>query len=160
MSRTSRSARLRSRLAVGLFTSLLAASLTTTAVSAQSASPPVIGGPDTPVSSGPNASGGPGIGRDGATLAVPQDGLSDLRLQGWDHIDVAPDGRTLTVYFWNGVDTCYGLAAVDVTTVDGVVSVALQVGTLPNVDACIEIAQSYKTIVVLDSPLVLGGIGD
>ena len=64
----------------------------------------------------------------------------------------APDGRTLTVYYWSGVDTCYGLADVLVSDVGGVVTIELQVGTLPGVDMCIEMAQLYKTIVLLDAP--------
>ncbi len=155
MTRTPRPTRHRSRLAIGLITSLLTLVLAASAASAQGASPAASGGPDTPVSSGPME---PGVVGDGAAIAVPQDGLTDIRTQGWDHIDVAPDGRTLTVYFYSGVDTCYGLAGVDVTTVDGVVTVALQVGTQPGVEVCIEIAQLYKTIVVLDSPVIGGGL--
>lgn len=160
MNRTSRHARRCSRLASALITSLLVLALAATAASAQGTSPAASGGPDTPVSSGtmPPVSGEPT--GDGATLAVPQDGLTDIRTQGWDHVDVAADGRTLTVYFWNGVDTCYGLAGVDVATVDGVVTVALRLGTLPGVEACIEIAQLYKTIVVLDTPVILGGLSE
>jgi hypothetical protein len=160
MIRTPRSPRRGPRLTAALVTSLLALALTATAVSAQGTSPSASGGPDTPVSSGtmPPVSVEPS--GDGATLAVPQTGLTDIRTQGWDHIDVAADGRTLTVYFWNGVDTCYGLAGVDVDTADGVVTVTLQLGTLPAVEACIEIAQLYKTIVVLDTPVIRGGLSE
>ncbi len=160
MTRTLRTTRRRSRLAIGLIASLLTLVLTASAASAHGTSPVPSGGPDTPVSSATMPPGSVDTTGDGATLAVPKDGLSDIRTQAWDHIDVASDGRTLTVHFWSGVDTCYGLAAVDVTTVAGVVTVALQVGTLPNVEACIEIAQLYKTIVVLDAPAILGGIAE
>lgn len=122
---------------------------------AQDISPSASLGPDTPVSSGPVE---PGVEGDGAMLAEPQDGLTDIRTQGWDHIDVAADGRTLTVYYWNGVDTCYGLAGVIVGEADGVVTIELKVGTQPGVEACIEIAQLYKTIVVLDAPVIGGGL--
>ena len=104
--------------------------------------------------------GDPGPDADGATLAVPQDGLTNIRVQGWDHIDVAPDGRTLTVYYWSGVDTCYGLADVLVSDADGVVTIELQVGTIPGVEVCIEMAQLYKTIVTLEAPVLGGGLGD
>ena len=154
----SRPAQIRSRLASGSTVALLVVALAASSVSAQGASPASTGGPDTPVSSSPLPSEPIDATADGATLAVPRDDLSDIRTQAWDHIDVASDGRTLTVYFWNGVDTCYGLAGVDVSTVDGVVTVIVRVGTLPYVDACIDLAQLYKTIVVLDAPVIAGGI--
>lgn len=139
---------------------LLALLVSASPGAAQDGSPSSSLGPDTPVTSGPVVPGDAGPDSDGATLAVPQDGLTDVRIQGWDHIDVAPDGRTLTVYYWSGVDTCFGLAGVLVTHVDGVVTVQLQVGTLPGVEMCIEMAQSYKTIVVLDAPVLGGGLHD
>ncbi len=49
---------------------------------------------------------------DGATPAVPEDGLQDVTETPWDHITVAPDGRSLTVYYWSGAEGCYGLAGV------------------------------------------------
>ncbi len=158
MSRPSDPSRIRSRLTTGIVAALIVWSLSSAAASAQGASPAASGGPDTPVSSGSMAPASARPYDDGATIAVPQDGLSDIRTRGWDHIDVASDGRTLTVYFWNGVDTCYGLAGVDATTTDGVLTVTLRVGTLPDVDACIEIAQLYQTIVVLDAPVIGGGL--
>ena len=139
---------------------LLALLVSASPGAAQDGSPSASLGPDTPVTSGPVVPGDAGPDSDGATLAVPQDGLTDIRIQGWDHIDVAPDGRTLTVYYWSGVDTCFGLAGVQVTDIDGVVTVQLQVGTLPGVEMCIEMAQSYKTIVVLDAPVLGGGLHD
>ena len=158
MSQASRPTRMRSRLTGGLAVSLVAVLLASGAVSAQDGSPAATDGPDTPVSMGPMTPAPADPTAGGATLAVPRDDLSDIRTQPWDHIDVGSDGRTLTVYFWNGVDTCYGLAGVDVSTTEGVVTIAVRVGTLPYVDACIEMAQLYKTIVVLDTPVIAGGL--
>ncbi|MFN8518417.1 MAG: hypothetical protein U0667_03275 [Chloroflexota bacterium] len=95
---------------------------------------------------------------DGATPVTPEDGLDDIIDTPWDHISVGPDGRTLTVYFWSGADSCYGLAGVTVDTSEGAPVITLQTGTRPGVDVCIAIAQLYSTQVVLDEPIVGGGV--
>jgi hypothetical protein len=95
---------------------------------------------------------------DGATAVVPEDGLHDIIDTPWDHITVAPDGRTLTVYFWSGAQDCYGLAGVTVDETDAVPSITLQTGTRPGVEVCVAIAQLYSTDVVLDAPIVGGGV--
>lgn len=95
---------------------------------------------------------------DGATPVVPEDGLNDIIETPWDHITVGPDGRTLTVYFWSGADTCYGLAGVEVDATGAIPTITLQTGTRPGVEVCIAIAQLYSTQVVLDAPIVGGGV--
>lgn len=95
---------------------------------------------------------------DGATAVVPEDGLDDIIDTPWDHILVAPDGRTLTVYYWSGADGCYGLAGVTVDATGPAPVITLQTGTRPGVEVCIAIAQMYKTQVVLDAPIVGGGV--
>jgi hypothetical protein len=130
--------------------------LIATAASAAALDPsPGGAGPDTPVSSGTLAPTAPGSG--GATVAVPQDGLSDVRAVAWDRVDVASNGQQLTVYYWSGVDTCYGLSAVNVTYPHGTLDIQVQVGTLPGVGGCIDMAQYYQTVVQLDQQLITGG---
>jgi hypothetical protein len=98
-------------------------------------------------------------GDDGATVAVPNPDLLNPQPVGWDHIVVAPDGRSLTVYYWSGVPECYGLQRVDVTPADGGVDVQLYVGTVPPGDqVCIELAQLYKVEVQLEAPVIGGGL--
>jgi hypothetical protein len=94
---------------------------------------------------------------DGATPVEPEHGLNDIQDVPWDHINVAPDGKTLTVYFWSGAEGCYGLAGVKVDETGDVPVITLQVGTRPGVEVCIAIAQLYSTQVVLDHPIVGGG---
>lgn len=98
---------------------------------------------------------------DGATLIEPDPTLVDQLPSSWERVVVAPDGRTLTVYFWSGVDTCYGLARVEVSRTADALDIALWTGTRPEAAGmpCIEIAQLYKTVVVLDEPLITGGMG-
>jgi hypothetical protein len=112
---------------------------------------------DDPVVGQPGFDGGPPD--DGAKLITPTPGLRDVREQPWDRVSVSADGKTLTVYFWSGVDTCYGLADVKATTVDGVLKVSVFTGNrpLPADTACIDLAQLYKVVITLDQPLVLGG---
>jgi hypothetical protein len=122
--------------------------------------PPFVGGGSEPGGGGGQSQpGDPGVGGDqpitddpidvapigpgaGDALPVqPEPGIVDARPHAWDHIDVAADGRTITIYYWGGVETCYGLARVDASVgVDGLLHVTVfegQRGNLgPNV-ACI-----------------------
>jgi hypothetical protein len=103
----------------------------------------------------------PGMpGADGATPVVPEDGLNDIIEIPWDHITVAPDGRTLTVFFWSGAESCYGLAGVEVDETGPVPVITIQTGTRAGVDVCVALAQLYSTEVVLDEPIILGGVSD
>lgn len=110
--------------------------------------------PDKPISSSEEPFA-PFPGSD-AIPVVPEDGLLDIRDQGWEQILIAPDGRTLTVYFWNGVEGCYGLAGVTVDQTGEVPVVRLQVGTRPGVEVCIDMAQLFSTTVTLESPIIGG----
>ncbi len=80
----------------------------------------------------------------------------DPRPHAWDHIDVSADGRTLTVYYYGGVEDCYGLAEVRVETSNGI-SITVLEGTRPAARdmACIEIAVLKAVTVTLDEPLVM-----
>ncbi|MET0772833.1 MAG: hypothetical protein ABWZ82_07105 [Candidatus Limnocylindrales bacterium] len=111
----------------------------------------------------PGEPGGPGEEpeppfADGATPIVPEDGLNDIIEVPWDHITVGPDGRSLTVYFWSGAEGCYGLAGVEVDETGAVPVITLQTGTRPGVDVCVALAQLYSTPVVLEDPIIGGGV--
>jgi hypothetical protein len=96
---------------------------------------------------------------DGATPAVPDPTITGEQPTAWDHVTVSPDGRTLTVYFYNGAEGCYGLKDVQVEVVDGVPMITVLTGMRQDAISrlCIEIAQLYKTHVVLDAPIIGGG---
>jgi hypothetical protein len=95
---------------------------------------------------------------DGALHVRPQPGIVDARPHAWDRISVAADGRTLTVYYWGGVEECYGLAGVDVQADDQgrpVIRVFEgRRGNLPPDTACIEIALLKAVEVELEEPIV------
>jgi hypothetical protein len=91
-------------------------------------------------------------------LVEPEDGLVDLRPVTWERIEVSPDGMTLTVAWYGGVDTCYGLADVEVERrADGTLAIGLWEGSRPDAvgKACIEIAVLKQTQVQLDTPLII-----
>ncbi len=73
--------------------------------------------------------------------------------------EVSANGKRLTVYFWMGIQDCYGLGHVDVSRNDGQLKVQLWTGTQPDSvgSVCPELAQLYKTIVRLHRPLIQGG---
>src|SRR5262249_36524840 len=52
---------------------------------------------------------------DGAKPVTPTDKVRDVHPVAIDHLNVAGDGKTVTIYWYGGVDTCYALASVDVT---------------------------------------------
>ncbi len=94
----------------------------------------------------------------GATPVEPQPGIVDAFPHAWNHIDVAADGKTITVYYWGGVDSCYGLDRVDVSfDDDGVLHVTVfegRLGDLPADTACIEIAMLKSVTITLDQPII------
>ena len=96
---------------------------------------------------------------DGAISVVPDPGVTNVNEVPGDRITVGPDGRTLTVYFWNGADGCYGLHDVSVSVTDGVPSVTVRTGMRDEaiLRLCIDSLQLYKTEVVLDTPILGGG---
>ena len=77
----------------------------------------------------------------------------------WQWIEVAPDGKTLTVYFWNGPSGCNGLSSVDVAQVDGVTTVTVYTGLTPEAmnTTCIAALFLYSTVVQLDAPILADG---
>ena len=116
--------------------------------------PPAAGDPNTPIGHQPPADEPPA--GDGALRVEPEPGIVDARPHAWDHIDVSADGRTLTVYYYGGVQDCYGLGEVRVDTGDGL-SITVFEGPRPAARdmACIEIAVLKAATVTLDEPLVL-----
>jgi hypothetical protein len=133
------------RTALVLTTALVLVSVAATTTLAQ---PPAVD-PGTPI-----------VPADGATPAVPDPTITGEQPTAWDHVTVSPDGRTLTVYFYNGAEGCYGLKDVNVEVVGGVPTITVLTGIRQDAISrlCIEIAQLYKTDVVLDAPILGGGV--
>ena len=109
-------------------------------------------------------SGTPGVAEptgDGAQHVTAGTPVRDPRPVAIDHVSVAGDGKTATVYWYGGTATCYALASVDVKAgANGVPVITVYEGTLANLPAdqpCIEIAMLYATTVTLDQPLFIDG---
>ena len=94
---------------------------------------------------------------DGALPAEVIPGLENVRPVTWDHVLVGPDGRTLSVYFWNGPPECTGLADVEVEERTDEISILLWVGDVPGAEVCVELAQLYRVLVLLDAQVFTGG---
>jgi hypothetical protein len=91
-----------------------------------------------------------------ATPIEPDPAVLDPRPTAWDHVVVSADGRSLEVYFWMGVEDCYGLHSVDVVPSDGGIGITLMTGTAADAEGrlCIALAQLYSTTVMLEAPLI------
>jgi len=109
-------------------------------------------------------SGTPGVAEptgDGALHVEPVPGVKNARQVSIDHIAVAADGTTVTVYWYGGVDTCYALEKVLAEpNSHGVLVITLFEGTLPNLpddQPCIELAQLKATTITVATPLYVDG---
>jgi hypothetical protein len=98
---------------------------------------------------------------DGAAHVKPVPGVKDARPASIDHISVAADGRTLTVYWYGGVEDCYALSEVRVERDShGLLIITVMEGTRPGLapnTACIDLAQLKATTITLDAPLFQDG---
>lgn len=134
---------------------LLAAAIMAAALAA-CGSPEPLGGndalspPDDVVSSTPgdDSTGEPM----GPRRVEPADGLVNVMPSVFEKAR-AIDEDTIEVFFYGGVEECYGLDRVEVDYGPRQVVVALFTGSRVNVGACIEIAEHQVTAVELDEPL-------
>lgn len=107
------------------------------------------GAPDDVVSNTPS----PGAPVKPTPLLVrPRDGLVDIRPIHWDRAK-AIDERTVEIWFYDGVEECYGLARVDVEYRERSVVITLYGGRVPTAEVCIELAMLKATRVDLSEPL-------
>ena len=92
---------------------------------------------------------------DGAQKVEPTPGMSGVSPRIFDKVVVGDDDRTLTIFFWSGVEPCYVLDHVDVDEGPGAITATLFEGHDANAGdvACIEIALLKKVVVQLDEPV-------
>ena len=91
-----------------------------------------------------------------ATPIEPDPAVLDARPTAWDHVVVSADGRSLEVFFWMGVEDCYGLHSIDVAPSDNGIAITLLTGTAADAEGrlCVALAQLYSTTVRLEAPLI------
>jgi hypothetical protein len=89
---------------------------------------------------------------DGAQKVEPRPGMSGVSPRIFDKVVVGDDDRTLTVFFWSGVEPCYVLDHVAVDESPDAITVTLFEGHDASAGdvACIEIAVLKKVLVQLD----------
>jgi len=115
-------------------------------------------GPDAVVSYTPCPGEEPPVVTDpdaGAQLVEPTPGMADVRAHIFDHVVASDDGRSVTVFFWSGVEPCYVLDHVDVKEGSDAVTITLFEGhdTSGGDVACIDIALLKKVVLQLDGPV-------
>jgi hypothetical protein len=88
-------------------------------------------------------------------VVEPTPGMADVSARGFDTATVGDDDRTVTIDFVSGIEPCYVLDHVDVTSGASTVTITLYEGHQPmNEDvACIDIGVFKRVIVTLDEPL-------
>lgn len=93
---------------------------------------------------------------------TPDPTVTNASPQPWESVSVAPDGTSLSVYFWMGVQECNGLQSVEVTPTESGIDLVLMTGTPAGAEdmVCIAIAQLYRTDVQLDTPLIGGAASE
>jgi hypothetical protein len=95
---------------------------------------------------------------DGAIPATSRNDLLQVRPRTWEHVLLASDGRTATVYFTMGADACEGLAGIQVRPADSGVRLLVLTGDVPDApEECPAVSQLYRAEVVLDDRVVSGG---
>lgn len=98
----------------------------------------------------------------GAQPVEPRPGMAGVAPIPFDKVVVGPDDRTLTVFFWSGVEPCYVLDHVDVEENAGAITITLFQGHDPSAVSavCIEIAVLKKVEVHVDAPVAGRRIAD
>ncbi|HJR46114.1 MAG TPA: hypothetical protein VJ927_10975 [Actinomycetota bacterium] len=110
-------------------------------------------GPDAPVTAAPAPGGDLGGGR--PQRVRPRPGMDEVRPVGWENARLTPNGRSLRITYWSGVEPCNVLDRVDLRYGDEEVAVTLFEGYDPDARdvACIEVALRKVVVVALEEPL-------
>lgn len=83
----------------------------------------------------------------------PSDGLTDVRTTTFDRSKERAGGRALDLFFWSGVEECYGVHRVDVEYLKEEVVVTIFEGRRPEAETCIELAVRKVVRVDLGEPI-------
>ena len=66
---------------------------------------------------------------------------------------IAVDGNRVTLGFWMGTDTCYGIERIDLAETETKVAIDITIGARAADQMCIEIAEARSVTVEFSSPL-------
>jgi hypothetical protein len=98
---------------------------------------------------------------DGSQRVQPDPTVVDARPTAVDHLVIGPDGRTIVVFWWGGVQDCFGLHSITAEVRDGALAITVMEGTNADAvgDACVAMAQLKSAVVTLDEPIIVDGSG-
>ena len=116
----------------------------------EASEPPAASDPDAPVTSSP---GTDRPGRGGPQRVETSHGLVDVRPTTFDRWKRLDGGRALDLFFWSGVEECYGVDRVEVEYFKKIVSVTIFEGRRPEAEVCIEMAVRKVVRIQLEEPL-------
>ncbi|MGH2749304.1 MAG: hypothetical protein ACRDK3_00245 [Actinomycetota bacterium] len=108
--------------------------------------------PDSPVSSSPDPPGGD-LGDPKGMRVSAQEGLVDVSPQRFEKATPSKSGDALEIYFWHGIEECYGVDRVHIEYEASEVTVRLFTGRNPEAEVCTEQAVYKVYLVELDEPL-------
>jgi hypothetical protein len=91
--------------------------------------------------------------------ATPRDDLVAVSEQPWSYLAIAPDGRSLEVYWQDGLPECRGLDRVEATRDRGILDVRVFTGDVVDNKGCDALLVLWVTTVEFEEPLALGGRG-
>lgn len=111
---------------------------------------PPAAGPDDVVSDTP---GDDPPGRSGPQRVEPRSGLVDVRATRWDRHRVRAGGRAVDLFFWSGVEECYGVDRVEARYSEDAVELTIFEGREPAAEVCIELAVRKVVRVELEERL-------
>lgn len=94
-----------------------------------------------------------------AREATPRDDLVNVSELPWSYLAIAPDGRSLEVYFQDGLPECRGLDRVETRREGGVLDVRVFTGDVADNEGCDALLVLWVTTVEFEEPLALGGRG-
>lgn len=83
----------------------------------------------------------------------PRDGLVDVRPVPWDRHRIRDGGNAVDLFFWSGVESCYGVDRVEVRYAATTVELTILQGRDPAAEVCIELAVRKVIGVDLDEPV-------
>jgi hypothetical protein len=106
--------------------------------------------PDCPVTGEPIVAD-PGENPTARPVAITP-GLNHVNMTTFDKHKVV-DGDQLKLFFWGGVEDCYGVDHVDIEYANDVVIATIFYGNKPEAEMCIEIAEYQVVTVHLEEPL-------
>jgi hypothetical protein len=89
----------------------------------------------------------------GPQRVEPHEDVVDVRATHWDKHKVRDGGRAIDLFFWSGVEECYGVDRVEIVYGKKLIRATIYEGREPSAETCIELAVRKVIRVELEEPL-------